>query len=575
MLKRYLLILFCIFSLSVFAQIPQGINYQAVVRNASGIILTEQQISLRISILESINATESLYSEIHRTETNTYGLINIVIGEGQTQLPFDSIDWAKGSYFVQIEMDPEGGDSYSEISRTRMLSVPYALVARTAVDGVKKESLDKIGTEIDDLNKELKQIKKELESKLYKSEAGGIYTDTILPILFAPMSYSGLATNKGTQASFDGEVTSVRLSPTAVGILKIGVGSIDEVTQQAIIGHTTQITIADTTISEYPLSLPINRGEQLFVYLAGDTPVVGYQKFMGLEANRLICNIADEAGPLTDFIPDTATFLNFEYTLLAAEFEKKTEADLLREKVRVLEQKVAECMLDKPLVVKSPDGKKYELAIDTKGSVVAKPFEHVKCLCLGNSITQHPINEVWWGVWGMAASDRSKDWAHLVEAALKSKDSTATVTTLNMSIMEIDPPSYNLGIVGNFLNAKPTLVFVRLGENVNDPALFGEKFGQLLDYLNQRVPYARVVVGGSFWERNDVDAVMEEMALKKGALFVKMAHLNTTENRTYIGAEVMGDDGVIHIVDSESVARHPGDKGMAGIARLFLDAIGY
>ncbi|HEU4718666.1 MAG TPA: hypothetical protein VFU15_12565, partial [Bacteroidia bacterium] len=65
--NRKLLLLFALLSLLVlkgFAQAPpQGINYQAVARNASGAELTNTTLSVRISIYSDAAATQLVFQE--------------------------------------------------------------------------------------------------------------------------------------------------------------------------------------------------------------------------------------------------------------------------------------------------------------------------------------------------------------------------------------------------------------------------------------------------------------------------------------------------------------------------------
>ena len=52
-MKKYLLSLtLLLLSLSINAQAPQGFNYQATVRNASGDLVLNQNITFRLSILQ-------------------------------------------------------------------------------------------------------------------------------------------------------------------------------------------------------------------------------------------------------------------------------------------------------------------------------------------------------------------------------------------------------------------------------------------------------------------------------------------------------------------------------------------
>ena len=118
-------------AVATIAQVPQGITYQAVVRDASGNQLSGQSVSLRITILE--NNTATVYQETHSATTNGFGLVNLVIGEGTaTQGAFNSIDWFTGNYFTQTEVDVTGGTNYVVMGSQQLMSVPYALYAETS-----------------------------------------------------------------------------------------------------------------------------------------------------------------------------------------------------------------------------------------------------------------------------------------------------------------------------------------------------------------------------------------------------------------------------------------------------------
>ncbi|MEZ4890812.1 MAG: DUF1566 domain-containing protein [Crocinitomicaceae bacterium] len=120
---------------SVFAQIPQKISYQAVIRDGSNNLVANQPIGMKISILQGSFSGASVYSEIFNPNptTNANGLVTVEIGGG---LPvsgsFTSIDWSSGPYFIKTETDPTGGTNYTIIGTSQLLSVPYALHAKTA-----------------------------------------------------------------------------------------------------------------------------------------------------------------------------------------------------------------------------------------------------------------------------------------------------------------------------------------------------------------------------------------------------------------------------------------------------------
>ncbi len=119
---------------SIFlAQAPESMNYQAVIRDGSGELVTSQQVGLRIKILQGSATGSSVYEETYSPTTNAYGLINLQLGTGTVQTgTFSSIDWGNGPYFVETAADVSGGTSYVTLSTTQFMSVPYALYAKSS-----------------------------------------------------------------------------------------------------------------------------------------------------------------------------------------------------------------------------------------------------------------------------------------------------------------------------------------------------------------------------------------------------------------------------------------------------------
>lgn len=120
-------------AISLFAQSPQMMSYQAVIRNAGNNLVTNMEVGMQISILQGSANGTAVYVETHIATTNANGLVSIEIGGGTVQTgDFDTIDWANGPYFITTETDPTGGTSYTITGTSQLLSVPYALHAKTA-----------------------------------------------------------------------------------------------------------------------------------------------------------------------------------------------------------------------------------------------------------------------------------------------------------------------------------------------------------------------------------------------------------------------------------------------------------
>jgi len=118
---------------SLFAQAPQKMSYQAVIRNSSNQLVVNKSVGMRISILKGSEAETVVYTETQSATTNGNGLVSIEIGGGTG---FDTIDWANGPYFIKTETDPSGGTSYTINGVSQLLSVPYALYAKSSENGL-------------------------------------------------------------------------------------------------------------------------------------------------------------------------------------------------------------------------------------------------------------------------------------------------------------------------------------------------------------------------------------------------------------------------------------------------------
>ncbi len=115
---------------NVFAQAPQKMSYQAVIRNSSNALLVSTPVRMRISILQTTSTGTAVYVETQSTTTNANGLVSVEIGAGSAVTgTFAGINWSAGPYFVKTETDPTGGTSYSITGTSQLMSVPYALYA--------------------------------------------------------------------------------------------------------------------------------------------------------------------------------------------------------------------------------------------------------------------------------------------------------------------------------------------------------------------------------------------------------------------------------------------------------------
>jgi hypothetical protein len=132
MKRNYTLLLFLLATVSILAQTPEKMSYQVVLRDASNTLLTNQEVGMQISILQTTITGTAVYIETQIATTNINGLVSIAIGSGTSSNNFSAIDWSAGPYFIKTETDPSGGSSYTITGTSQIMSVPFALYAKTS-----------------------------------------------------------------------------------------------------------------------------------------------------------------------------------------------------------------------------------------------------------------------------------------------------------------------------------------------------------------------------------------------------------------------------------------------------------
>lgn len=119
-------------SLSSMAQTPESMSYQAVIRNADNHLVVNQEIGLKISILQNSDNGSIVFEEQHVVSTNDNGLVSLNIGTGTPIVgTLSQIDWSSGTYFIQTSTDLDGGENYTIVGTSALMSVPYALHAKS------------------------------------------------------------------------------------------------------------------------------------------------------------------------------------------------------------------------------------------------------------------------------------------------------------------------------------------------------------------------------------------------------------------------------------------------------------
>ena len=123
---KYLLSLLILILLSAFDFYnPKGFNYQAIVRDASGNIKKNANVTVAFDIVDQSDNT--LYSESHSVTTNDFGIINLVIGKGSTSDDFSLVDWTTDELSIKVTLDG------TVMGTSPLLSVPYANYANNGI----------------------------------------------------------------------------------------------------------------------------------------------------------------------------------------------------------------------------------------------------------------------------------------------------------------------------------------------------------------------------------------------------------------------------------------------------------
>jgi hypothetical protein len=136
MKKIYTFFAVLLITASVFAQAPEKMSYQAVVRDGSTNLVVSSPIGIRISILQGSASGTAVYVETQTVTSNANGLVSLEIGNGTPVTgTFAAIDWSAGPYFIKTETDPNGGTAYGIVGTKELLSVPYALFSANGTPG--------------------------------------------------------------------------------------------------------------------------------------------------------------------------------------------------------------------------------------------------------------------------------------------------------------------------------------------------------------------------------------------------------------------------------------------------------
>ena len=315
-MKIKAILIFLLFSYMSFGQSPQKFTYQSIIKNSSGYLLKNQDVGLKISVLRNSSNGIEVYSEEHFPTSNSNGLVTLIIGEGLTNDNFSEIQWGDGEYFLKVEVDPEGGNSYIMNQTSQLLSVPYALYA-----GNSGSKLNLLGQDFITLQDQTLTINKvdltdDVNGVLTIANGGtGSSTAPMVGVITAVDSPSArVVLGLGTAATNDSsafataaqgaladtalqssnnlsDITNVVAARTALGI---DVSGTDNSTNVSLAGSLDYLTLSnqeitlgqvdyDTDISNTPTLLQL--GTTSSTALAGNTPTITSGQSSAITAN--------------------------------------------------------------------------------------------------------------------------------------------------------------------------------------------------------------------------------------------------------------------------------------------------
>ena len=263
--------------------------------------------------------------------------------------------------------------------------------------------------------------------------------------------------------------------------------------------------------------------------------------------------------------------------IIRHEQEQARRIQALESGIRQLTEKSAEA--GEPGGGADPESLRLLAGYEARITRLETQAEYAEADCIyfavGNSITRHPVNEVWWNDIGMSASSAEKDFVHLTAAYLAGTRGKTAANAVYLYDWEVaEARREKLKLLDPYLDPRIDLVTVQLGENAEDLSSFETDLEELIRYIQEKAPDARILVIDDFWNSGEIVQMKKAAAEHTGSEFVSLAEIKgDPEYQAGIGTAVYDAEGKEHRIEHPAVASHPGDKGMRYIADRIIDAL--
>ncbi len=186
-------------AISSIGQYP-GFNYQGAVRRNDGHVVSNQEITLVVSIL-SKNPDSLLYKELHLVNTDRDGRFSLIVGQGSVEAgALARVSWMSELY-IKTEMD--AGSGLESVGETRVLPVPLTNYAINASYDFNIEmEFAASGSNLIFCQGQKADVRLNLRSYKYDHEPVEIeINNSYEDIVISPDRYTSIIENSGVRAS--------------------------------------------------------------------------------------------------------------------------------------------------------------------------------------------------------------------------------------------------------------------------------------------------------------------------------------------------------------------------------------